>query len=527
MYQFSESRTPLECRARYHHIYRHICRYIGAIAITVILSSNGLANEALWQVVGGTKASYGTTVPGAADEGNRTGSRSLDVPVAASSNVVSSDGGWYRIAHRQGAITQRVQSTQHGHQSVDKEQPTNSSIPVRRRDTLLLSATGLRTTIDPPVSAEGLMTSGSSDRATPSAIAIPAIPSAALKINLDLFVGEVKVLADVDVKRVAVGNGGIINAEVIDSGELLIIAGSAGSSSLRLWHKNGAQTDYNIRVSESDPETRVHMQRMVRMRVRMVEFRKSALGKLGIDWSDSVNGPVIGASGLETSRASFQPSLPGFEGSSGSVTPFSTYFGVASNISSRINFLTQNGDAVTLAEPVLSAMNGGEANFLAGGEIPYPTIGEDGRTQVEFKEYGIKLDIAPLIDSTGLIRARVDTEISQLDSSVSVQGAPGLLTRRAQTEVTVRSGETIVISGLLSSETSTDVNAVPGLGKLPVIGRFFRSKNERNTVNELVIFVTPEVIEPSQPMINTRERRYFSESEKRVEMVRQQLPLME
>ncbi|MFK8082601.1 MAG: type II and III secretion system protein family protein [Granulosicoccus sp.] len=348
-----------------------------------------------------------------------------------------------------------------------------------------------------------------------------------ITINLDLFVGEVKVLDNVDVRRVAVGNGSILRAEVIDTGELLIIAASAGSSSIRLWNTDGSQSDYNIRVSETDPETRVHMQRIVRMRVRMVEFRKSALGRLGIDWSDSAAGPGLAALGESVSGNLYRPDGAGFDGLSAAVAPFSTYFGVASNITSRINFLAQNGDAVTLAEPVLSAMNGGEASFLAGGEVPYPSIGENGQSQVEFKEYGVKLNVAPLIDSAGNVRTKLETEISQLDSSVSVQGTPGLLTRRAQTEVTVRDGETIVISGLLSSESSSDTDKLPGLGRLPVIGRFFRSQGKRNAISELVIFITPEVIEPGEPVISLREREYFNESNKRVETIRKQLPLME
>jgi len=343
-------------------------------------------------------------------------------------------------------------------------------------------------------------------------------------INLDLFVGEVKVVENVDVKRVAIGNGNIVRAEVIDKKQLLIIAASAGSSSVRLWNVDGSQTDYNIRVTETDRETRVHMERIVRMRVRMVEFRKSALGRLGIDWSDSTTGPSLVAAGDISGNPSHRPDMPGLDRSR---APVSAYFGIASNITSRINFLAQSGDAVTLAEPVLSAMNGGEASFLAGGEVPYPSIGDNGLSQVEFKEYGVKLNVAPLIDGAGNVRARLETEISQLDSSVSVQGTPGLLTRRAQTEVTVRSGETIVISGLLSSESSADSDSIPGLGRLPVIGRFFGSRGQRNAISELVIFITPEVIEPGQSVIGARERRYLEESNQRIDTVRQQLPLME
>lgn len=345
--------------------------------------------------------------------------------------------------------------------------------------------------------------------------------------NVDLFAGEVKVLAKVAVKRVAVGNGGIIRAEVLKSGELLVIAKAPGSSSLRLWHKDGNQSDFNIRVSENDPERRFPMEKMVRMKVKMVEFRKSALGQLGIDWGDGIAGPTFATAGDVIGNNLFRPAAEGFSGLPNTVAPFSTYFGIASNITSRINFLATNGDAVTLAEPVLSCANGGTASFLAGGEVPYPTRGQNGETKVEFKDYGIKLDIAPEIDAAGNVRTIVETEISQIDRALSVQGNPGLLTRRAQTQVNVRSGETIVISGLLSSEQSNDIDSIPGLGKLPIIGSLFRSKNVRNSVSELVIFVTPEIIDTENLSLSARESELKDYAKTNLSRIQSSIPLLD
>ncbi len=345
--------------------------------------------------------------------------------------------------------------------------------------------------------------------------------------RVDLFAGQVEVLAKVAVQRVAVGNGGIIRAEVLKTGELLVIAKAAGSTSLRLWHKDGRQTDFNIRVSEHDNETRFPMQKMVRMKVKMVEFRKSALGRLGIDWADGVEGPTFATAGDVIGNNLFRPAQEGFSGLPNTVAPFSTYFGIASNITSRINFLASNGDAVTLAEPVLTATNGGTASFLAGGEVPYPAIGTNGQTQIEFKEYGIRLDISPQIDPEGNVRTSVETEISQLDPAVSIQGTPGLLTRRAQTHVNVRSGETIVISGLLSSESSNDIDKLPGLGNLPILGAFFKSKNVRNSTSEMVIFVTPEVIEPDGTKLTQRSSSILERAEAGLERARQPLTILD
>ena len=358
---------------------------------------------------------------------------------------------------------------------------------------------------------------------TPDEAPVPAVR----RRNVDLFAGEVEVLGEFDVTRVAIGNGAIVRAEVLATGELLVIAQSAGSTSLRLWHKDGGQSDFNLRVSERDPETRVRMERMVRMRVRMVEFRKTALGRLGIRWSEAADGPTFAAAGDAVGNALFRPQTNGFGTLPNAVKPFSTYFGLASNITSRINFFASNGDATTLAEPVLSAVSGGNASFLAGGEVPYPSVGANGQTAVQFKEYGIRLDVSPIIDDAGNVRTVVRTEISQIDEAVTVQGAPGLLTRRAETEVNVRSGETIVISGLLSAESGKAIERVPGLGRLPVIGSLFRSRDVRDSVSELVIFVTPEVIEPGGAELGVRERRVRDAADARLERARDSLPLME
>ena len=341
-----------------------------------------------------------------------------------------------------------------------------------------------------------------------------------IRENVDMFVGEVQVLTKRKIERVAIGQGRVLRAEVLDSGELLVIAESAGSSSLRLWYENGEQSDYNIRVAENDPETRFRMEKMVRMRVRMIEFRKSALTRLGIDWADAINGPTFGVAGDVLSNSLFRPTAQGLEGLPLAVDPLATYFGIASNLTSRINAMAADGDARILAEPVLSGTNGGVASFLAGGEVPYPTIGSNGESIVDFKEYGIRLEVQPRIDSGGNVQANIQTEISQLDPAVTVQGAPGLLTRRANTEVNVRSGETIVISGLLSSEASKDITRLPGIGRLPILGRLFRSDNIRNNVSELVIFITPEVIEPTALALQGRDLEFYESSQRYADDVR-------
>jgi len=365
------------------------------------------------------------------------------------------------------------------------------------------------------------------DEAVESAQSIAAAKSAyrqPLTENVDMFVGEVKVLGRVSVDRVAVGNGSVIQVEVLDEGDLLVIAEAPGSSSIRLWHKDGTQSDFNVWVGEYDPQPRFPAKRMITMRVKMVEFRKSALEELGINWSDNADGPTIATAGDVWGNPLYRPDDANDSQSAGQVlpnmvSPFSGYAGIASSLTSRINLMTAAGDAQILAEPVLSCASGETASFLAGGEVPYPSTGSDGQPTIEFKSYGIKLEVAPLIDTQGNVLASITTEISSLDPSVSVQGAPGLLTRRAKTRVTIAAGETIVIAGLLQIDKGRDRDAVPGLGRLPWLGSLFRSTRSRSGVSELVIFITPEINDGSVDL-SERHQQVLQKTRKWIQNVR-------
>lgn len=345
--------------------------------------------------------------------------------------------------------------------------------------------------------------------------------------NVDMFAGEARVFGKVKVSRVAVGNGAILRAEVLDNGELLTIAQTEGSSSLHLWHKDGSHSSFNVRVSATDPEIRVRLDKTIRMRVKMIEFRKSALERIGIDWGDSIEGPVFATVGDAATNSLFRPSQQDILGESSTlpltIQPFSSFFGIATQLSSRINLLVNRGDAEMLAEPVLSCGNGGTARFLAGGEVPYPTVGSNGQTTVNFREYGIRLEISPRVDEFNNIQTDIMTEVSSIDASVTVLGAPGLLTRRTQTQVSSRAGSTIVIAGLMQLEQGSDKDSLPGLGRLPVVGKLFRSDSSNRSVSELVIFITPEVVEPGVPVMPKRDEQTHEYVLNELQKARQQL----
>ena len=167
-------------------------------------------------------------------------------------------------------------------------------------------------------------------------------------------------------------------------------------------------------------------------------------------------------------------------------------------LNAQLNLLAQDGRASILAEPQLSARNGAKATFLAGGEYPYTVSTINGPT-VLFKPYGVRLDILPRVDRNGVIRAVIESEVSAIDGSISTPAGPGLSTRKTNTEFNVKSGETLVLSGLLSRKTSSNVDKLPLLGDLPVLGALFRSKRFQNDETELVVFVTPTVVDSRSP----------------------------
>lgn len=165
--------------------------------------------------------------------------------------------------------------------------------------------------------------------------------------------------------------------------------------------------------------------------------------------------------------------------------------------------LRQNNLLRVLAEPNLVALNGQQAEFLAGGEFPIPIAQGNGAVGVEYKDYGIILTFVPTIIGRQKIRLLVGTEVSALDSSVSVAltgfSVPGLTKRRAGTTIELASGSTIAIAGLLSEEIRGLSQKIPALGDIPVIGALFSSVDYQRSLTELVVLVTPELVGAMNP----------------------------
>jgi pilus assembly protein CpaC len=177
-----------------------------------------------------------------------------------------------------------------------------------------------------------------------------------------------------------------------------------------------------------------------------------------------------------------------------------------------VRLLKNTGEYRSLAEPNLVTREGEEASFLAGGEFPYPTIqGGGGNNQavtIQFREFGIRLSFTPTITNSGNIRLQVAPEVSSLDfaNGLTYEGfnIPTLLVRRLDTDVELRPGQTLAIGGLLDNSLLEEVDKIPFLGDIPILGFFFRSTSARQDRTELLVMVTPHILDsdnlPAPPL---------------------------
>lgn len=167
----------------------------------------------------------------------------------------------------------------------------------------------------------------------------------------------------------------------------------------------------------------------------------------------------------------------------------------------QLRALDQTGMVRTLAEPTLTAISGESASFLAGGEFPVPTgRDQDGNITITYKPFGVSLAFTPVVLGEGRISLHVKTEVSELSSENSVQlsglSLPSIVVRRSESVMELPSGGAMVMGGLLQDNIRQTINGFPGLGKLPVLGPLFRSRDFKRNETELVIIVTPYLVKP-------------------------------
>ncbi|MGF1623784.1 MAG: type II and III secretion system protein family protein [Alphaproteobacteria bacterium] len=247
---------------------------------------------------------------------------------------------------------------------------------------------------------------------------------------------------------------------------------------------------------------RVHGPNQINVRVRFIEARRSDVSRFGINWESilSSQGLIFGlGSGVDwlidedDGTRTWERTTGGFEVAGG-------YNRGSRDINVMIDAMESEGLVSILAEPNLTAVSGETASFLAGGEFPIPLRGSDGDFYVEFRQFGVSLNFTATLLADNRISMRVRPEVSELSDTGAVEldgfSIPALITRRAETTVEMTSGQPFAIAGLFQSRTSNDVGGLPIMRDLPIIGALFRSEDYQRNESELVIVITPYLVQP-------------------------------
>ena len=383
-----------------------------------------------------------------------------------------------------------------------------------------------------------------------------AAPHAVVEEVVHLGVGRSRVLTSpVPLRRIYIGNPSVIQSYTQGQREVVITAKTAGVSSMVLWDGNGERQVYSVyadvdldglraSLEEAFPGGSIKVEslegklllsggasseaaseaanklasayskdvvnslrvvpprgKQVQLKLRIVEVDRTRMEQFGLNFISS--GPNSGAA------STGQYNSTSFNNPVGSGALISdalnlSYFNIEHDLGLTIKDLEQKQILQVLAEPTLTTMSGLPARFLSGGEFPFPVVqggtGNSTAITIMFRPYGVKVDFTPTVNADGSIRLKVSPEVSTLDYSnaVTISGftIPALSTRRADTEVEIRDGESFVVSGLLDHRTTDSLSKIPGIADIPILGQIFKSKSLNRSIVELVVIVTATIVDP-------------------------------
>ncbi len=385
------------------------------------------------------------------------------------------------------------------------------------------------------------------------AVLLAAVPDGRVVL---VEAGTHKLLRErLSVERVAVGNPAVADVNVINRRELLVSGVAEGVTSLLVWYKDLEQArEYRLvvgpvenplaRSPDGDGElaaarvsagrldgvlpnlaahrrarvqagegaadnAQVAMPNQVLTEIRIAELSRSTLRQFGLNFlvnrlnltaalttPGTLSGAALGAPGGDATAPI----------TLGATAPIQDAFNIVLGDASRnvlgfLSLLEGQGLVRTLAEPSLTATSGQTATFLAGGEFPVPIAqGSNSGISVEYKEFGVRLSLTPTVLSPQRIALKVAPEVSELDFRAGIQLAgatvPALTVRRTDTTVELGDGESFVISGLVSRNMLANVDKIPFLGSVPILGAFFRSTRYDRNEKELIMVVTPHLVQP-------------------------------
>ena len=413
------------------------------------------------------------------------------------------------------------------------------------------------------------------------AAAMLSFGSACAAEPVEVSLNESKYMAASGITRLAVGNPAIADVQLLSSGDFLLVGKKAGTTSLIVWSDGGRRTEYTVYVAGNDRGMasaiqdaigypKVHVQMMkdrvmlrgkvenqyehdvamkiaglytggdesgvidllemehpsqIRLEAQIIEIGSNYAKDLGIQyWSqtpekqdETTTGITVGTAGIFYGGEVFSSSRKhgGWLGSH------------VANVNVTLQALINQGKARILSRPSITTLSGKNANILIGGRIPVPISDGNGNVSVDWREYGIRLNIEPKVDSEDKITSKVHAEVSTLDKASSVKidsySIPGILSREADTEVNVHSGMTMVIGGLINSEDSKSISKIPLLGDLPIIGRFFQHTSKSRDKRELIILITPTLVSDDTPSPMSQRMKASYEEVERIARNREQV----
>jgi pilus assembly protein CpaC len=360
-------------------------------------------------------------------------------------------------------------------------------------------------------------------------------------------------------RRVYVSNPTVIDSFTSSARQIVVTAKTPGVSSLILWDENGQSTTYLVfsDVDVADLQTEIHHAlpndnitvegqedrvslsgtvlsdasataavklaglytknvvnstlvrenhlRQVKLKVQIVEIDRSKLEQFGINFFTQGKTQSNSTTGAFPSTQTYTPSSGTTAGSITTSNPLNLFFYTfGHNFGFTLQDLQNRQIAQILAEPTITTVSGQKASFLAGGEFPFPVVqGSSGgltSITIQFRPYGVKLDFTPTVNDDSSIQLKVAPEVSALDytNAVTISGytIPAISTRRADTQVELRDGQSFAISGLLDHRTTDIFGKMPGIGDVPILGQLFRSKNINHSTVELMVIVTPFLVDP-------------------------------
>lgn len=317
------------------------------------------------------------------------------------------------------------------------------------------------------------------------------------------------------ISRAAVGEPKVADVQASGDHAVLLTAVGPGNTTLMLWtacapapHRTmlfvKGRASADMAESSLLPSQDAQLPSQVQADIRFVEVRRSKYKEAGARlFFKGSNNSLIGSPGTVPNTAVTPGSVPITRPA---IPLDDTVFNIvwgggSSKFLAAINALENSGFAYTLARPSLTVLSGLTASFLAGGEIPVPvpSSGSDN-VSIEYKEFGVRLALTPTVVSRDRITLKVAPEVSELDynNAVNIAGTlvPGLSVRRTDTSISLADGESFIISGLVSNNTRSSVDKLPGLGNLPILGAFFRQSALVREETELLMIVTPHLVQP-------------------------------